>query len=95
MAVKLTAGLIDGLIDKSIVELASCPGLFCPTIAIDGILTRIRTPGGIVSRVQLSTLVRVMERSGCLQLLITNRANIQLRSVENLTEFDLNDLQIN
>ena len=89
VAVKLTAGLID----KSIVELASCPGLFCPTIVIDGILTRIRTPGGIVSCVQLSTLARVMERSGCLQLLITNRANIQLRSVENLTEFDLNDLQ--
>lgn len=93
MAIKLTAGLIDGLIDKSIVESVSCPGLFCPTIAIDGILTRIRTPGGIVSCVQLSTLARVMERSGCLQLLITNRANIQLRSVENLTEFDLNDLQ--
>ena len=89
MAVKLTAGLID----KSIVELASCPGLFCPTIAIDGVLTRIRTPGGMVSCSQLATLSRVMERSGCLQLLITNRANVQLRSVENLTEFDLNDLQ--
>ena len=89
MAAKLTAELID----KSIVELASCPGLFCPTIAIDGVLTRIRTPGGMVSCVQLATLARVMERSGCSQLLITNRANIQLRSVENLTEFDLNDLQ--
>jgi ferredoxin-nitrite reductase len=93
VAVKLTAELTDKSTDKSIVELASCPGLFCPTIAIDGILTRIRTPGGIVSCGQLSTLARVMERSGCLQLLITNRANIQLRSVENLTEFDLNDLQ--
>jgi ferredoxin-nitrite reductase len=93
VAVKLTAELTDKSTDKSIVELASCPGLFCPTIAIDGILTRIRTPGGIVSCVQLSTLARVMERSGCLQLLITNRANIQLRSVEHLTEFDLNDLQ--
>lgn len=81
------------LIDKSLVELTSCPGLFCPTIAIDGILTRIRTPGGIVSCIQLAALARVMERSGCSQLLITNRANVQLRSVQNLTEGDLNDLQ--
>ena len=81
------------LIDQSIVELASCPGLFCPTIAVDGILTRIRTPGGIVSCDQLSVLAGVMERSGCLQFLITNRANVQLRSVQSLTEFDLNDLQ--
>lgn len=91
MTVELTDKI--ELIDQSIVELASCPGLFCPTIAVDGILTRIRTPGGIVSYVQLSVLARVMERSGCFQLLITNRANVQLRSVENLTEFDLNDLQ--
>lgn len=81
------------LIDKSIVELTSCPGLFCPTIAIDGVLTRIRTPGGMVSCSQLAVLARVMERSGCSQLLITNRANVQLRSVQNLTECDLQDLQ--
>jgi ferredoxin-nitrite reductase len=93
VTVELTAELTVGLIDKSIVESVSCPGLFCPTIAADGVLTRIRTPGGIVSYVQLAALTRVMERSGCSQLLITNRANIQLRSVENLTEFDLNDLQ--
>jgi len=93
VTVKLTAELTVGLIDKTIVESASCPGLFCPTIAADGILTRIRTPGGMVSCIQLAALAKVMERSGCLQLLITNRANIQLRSVDNLTEFDLNDLQ--
>ena len=91
MTIELTDKL--ELIDNGIVELASCPGLFCPTIALDGILTRIRTPGGIVSCVQLSVLARVMERSGCSQLLITNRANVQLRSVQSLTEFDLNDLQ--
>ena len=91
MTVELTNKL--ELIDQSIVELASCPGLFCPTTVVDGILTRIRTPGGIVSNIQLSVLAQVMERSGCSQLLITNRANVQLRSVENLTEFDLNDLQ--
>ena len=89
----MTAKLTAELIDENIVELTSCPGLFCPTITIDGVLTRIRTPGGMVSCIQLATLARVMERSGCSQLLITNRANIQLRSVENLTEFDLNDLQ--
>ncbi len=81
------------LIDKSLAELTSCPGLFCPTIAIDGVLTRIRTPGGMVSCIQLAALARVMERSGCSQLLITNRANVQLRSIQNLTEDDLNDLQ--
>ncbi len=72
---------------ENVVESVSCPGLFCPTIASDGFLTRIRIPGGQVSVDQLSVLTQVMGRwsttdqrsSGCLDLLITNRANVQLR----------------
>lgn len=78
---------------SGLTEPVSCPGLFCPTIALDGILTRIRTPGGQVSIQQLTTLTRVMERSNCVQILITNRANLQLRSTQPLSELDLQELQ--
>ncbi len=91
------------MISQSVVDVArseavafepvSCPGLFCPTIASDGVLTRIRIPGGQVSIQQLSVLTQVMRRLDCLELLITNRANVQLRSAENLSPDDLNALQ--
>ncbi len=82
--------IVENLIEA---EPLSCPGLFCPTIASDGVLTRIRIPGGQVLVEQLSVLSRVMERSGCLDLLITNRANVQLRLPETLNSVDLDALQ--
>lgn len=71
----------------------TCPGLFCPTIASDGVLTRIRIPGGQVSIEQLMVLTQVMGRSSCLDLLITNRANVQLRLAQHLNPNDLAALQ--
>jgi ferredoxin-nitrite reductase len=71
----------------------TCPGLFCPTIASDGVLTRIRIPGGQVSVDQLMVLTQVMGRWGCLDLLITNRANVQVRLAQALTPLDLEALQ--
>jgi ferredoxin-nitrite reductase len=71
----------------------TCPGLFCPTIASDGVLTRIRIPGGQVSIDQLLVLTQVMGRLGCLDLLITNRANVQVRSAQAMTPLDLAALQ--
>ncbi len=79
--------------EREISEPVSCPGLYCPTIASDGILTRIRIPGGQVSVEQLAVLIQVMGRSNCSSLLITNRANVQLRSAGNLNPADLEALQ--
>jgi ferredoxin-nitrite reductase len=78
---------------NNLAEPVSCPGLFCPTIAADGVLTRIRIPAGQVFVHQLAVLAQVMARSNCSQLLITNRANVQLRSAQNLTPNDLAELQ--
>ena len=75
------------------VEAASCPGLFCPTIAQDGVLTRIRTPGGRVLLLQLETLAHIATQIGCPEVLITNRANLQLRSVAKVDAIGLQLLQ--
>jgi ferredoxin-nitrite reductase len=80
-------------VSSLVAEPVSCPGLFCPTIAQDGILTRIRTPGGRVSRSQLHTLARVADRIGCTEVLITNRANLQLRSPVAVDSIGLQALQ--
>ena len=74
-------------------EPVSCPGLFCPTIAQDGVITRIRTPGGRVLRSQLETLVQVAASIGCPEVLITNRANLQLRSIARVDAIGLQLLQ--
>jgi ferredoxin-nitrite reductase len=58
---------------------SSCPGLFYPVRSQDGILTRIRTPGGLLN-VQQANLVAELLKSNQ-TVLITNRANLQLRSV--------------
>ncbi len=83
----------SALVETVRVEPASCPGLFCPTIAQDGVLTRIRTPGGRVLRVQLETLVEIAAQIGCPEVLITNRANLQLRSAAKVDKTGLKLLQ--
>ena len=80
-------------VETAQVESASCPGLFCPTIAQDGVLTRIRTPGGRVFLVQLETLVHIATQIGCPEVLITNRANLQLRSTRKVDAIGLRLLQ--
>ena len=80
-------------VETARVESASCPGLFCPTIALDGVITRIRTPGGRVLRVQLETLLQIATQIGCPEVLITNRANLQLRSARKVDAIGLRLLQ--
>ena len=70
-----------------------CPGLFCPTQSQDGILTRIRVPGGQISRSQLETLLKILEAIEATDLLITNRANLQWRSPRTLNSHELQALQ--
>ncbi|BAZ41103.1 precorrin-3B synthase [Calothrix sp. NIES-4101] len=59
----------------------SCPGLFYPTSARDGILSRIRIPGGIITSQQLRAIANLADEFGNGSINITNRANIQLREI--------------
>ncbi|NQE38355.1 precorrin-3B synthase [Microcoleus asticus] len=62
-------------------ELPTCPGLFYGSRARDGILSRMRIPGGILNAHQCRTIADLVDRysTGCLQ--VTNRANLQIRDL--------------
>ncbi len=62
-------------------ELPTCPGLFSGSRARDGILSRMRIPGGILNVPQCRAIANLVDRysSGCLQ--VTNRANLQIRDL--------------
>jgi ferredoxin-nitrite reductase len=60
----------------------TCPGLFSPTSAQDGMLSRIRVPGGILSGVQCEAIALLADRYGNSLVQVTNRANLQLRGLE-------------
>lgn len=63
-------------------EAARCPGLFDPTTAQDGILARLRVPGGRLSVAQCHAIADIADRLGNGTVQITNRANIQLRGLQ-------------
>lgn len=65
----------------SLSELPTCPGLFSGSQARDGILSRMRIPGGILNVQQCLSIANFVDRysSGCLQ--VTNRANLQIREL--------------
>ena len=58
-----------------------CPGLFYATPAQDGAIYRIRTPAGMLTSQQSSVVAHFAEQMGDGYLQITNRANLQIRSV--------------
>ncbi|MEH2394876.1 MAG: precorrin-3B synthase [Nostoc sp.] len=60
---------------------ATCPGLFYPTSAADGILSRIRIPGGIISSQQCRAIAHIAEQHGGGYVDVTNRANLQIREI--------------
>jgi ferredoxin-nitrite reductase len=60
----------------------SCPGLFSPTSAQDGVLSRIRIPGGILSSAQCKAIATLSDQYGNGLVQVTNRANLQLRGLE-------------
>jgi ferredoxin-nitrite reductase len=66
-------------VDSSVSSIA-CPGLFYPTPSEDGLITRIRIPGGDLSHVQATAIADFADNCGATQVLITNRANLQIRS---------------
>jgi ferredoxin-nitrite reductase len=63
----------------SILESLACPGLFYPTAAQDGILARIRTPGGLLNSQQVQIIVDIATSIGLNSIQVTNRANLQLK----------------
>ncbi|WP_442944112.1 precorrin-3B synthase [Nostoc sp.] len=60
---------------------ATCPGLFYTTPAADGILSRIRIPGGIISSQQCRAIADIAEQHGGGYVDVTNRANLQVREI--------------
>ncbi len=62
-------------------DLPTCPGLFSGSRARDGILSRMRIPGGILNVEQCWAIAHLIDNysTGCLQ--ITNRANLQIRDL--------------
>jgi ferredoxin-nitrite reductase len=64
-----------------------CPGLFTPILAPDGILCRLRIPGGQIIAAQLLQLANFCQDLQIPNLQITNRANLQLRNVPPDTDF--------
>jgi ferredoxin-nitrite reductase len=62
-------------------DLPTCPGLFYGSQARDGILSRMRIPGGILNVQQCWSIADLVDRysTGCLQ--VTNRANLQIREL--------------
>ncbi len=69
----------------STLESLACPGLFYPTAAQDGILTRVRVPGGLLSGHQVTAIVDLATQIGLKSIQITNRANLQFKLSQALT----------
>jgi ferredoxin-nitrite reductase len=69
-----------------------CPGLFAPSVAQDGVLARIRVPGGVVSSQQALVLAEFATKLGAVDLQVTNRSNIQLL-LKSLDQADFAALQ--
>jgi ferredoxin-nitrite reductase len=62
-------------------ELPTCPGLFCGSRARDGILSRMRIPGGILNAQQCEAIADLVDRYSIGYLQVTNRANLQIRNL--------------
>jgi ferredoxin-nitrite reductase len=74
----------------------ACPGLFCPTHSQDGLLVRLRIPGGRLKAAQAIAVADFAESDGDGDglVLVTNRANLQLRSrLESLSSEQLEHFQ--
>src|SRR5262245_38332724 len=58
-----------------------CPGLFYAVPAQDGIISRIRTPSGMLTSQQSCVVAHFADQYGDGYIQITNRANLQIRAV--------------
>ena len=71
------------------VERSICPDIYHPAMARDGLLTRLRIPGGVLNELQCQTIAQLLETIGLESVQVTNRANLQLRSLTQDLDRDL------
>jgi ferredoxin-nitrite reductase len=76
-------------LDSVSLERSICPDIYHPAIARDGLLTRLRIPGGTLSAVQCQNIAELLEQIGLEYIQVTNRANLQLRSLARDLDRDL------
>ncbi len=62
-------------------ERAICPDIYHPAVARDGLLTRLRIPGGELNVEQCYAISDLMAATDLDYVQVTNRANIQLRGL--------------
>lgn len=68
-------------IERLLPELPTCPGLFYGSSAQDGMLARMRIPGGILTARQCEAIADLAESFGAGYVEVTNRANVQIREI--------------
>ncbi|HEY9884868.1 MAG TPA: precorrin-3B synthase, partial [Thermosynechococcaceae cyanobacterium] len=61
---------------------ATCPGLFQPSAAQDGLLLRLRIPGGLLTVRQCEAIADLADQFGGGYIEVTNRANVQIRELQ-------------
>jgi ferredoxin-nitrite reductase len=66
---------------KVSVERSICPDIYHPAIARDGLLTRLRIPGGVLETAQCLAIADLLALTGLDYIQVTNRANLQLRAL--------------
>ncbi len=64
-----------------IAEHAICPDIYHPAVARDGLLTRLRIPGGVLNVAQCMAIEQLLTTIGLDYIQVTNRANLQLRAL--------------
>jgi ferredoxin-nitrite reductase len=63
-------------------KFATCPGLFQPSVARDGLLSRLRIPGGLLTVSQCEAIADLADQAGGGYVTVTNRANVQIRELQ-------------
>jgi precorrin-3B synthase len=69
----------------------ACPGVLTLHEAADGLLARVRVPGGALSRDQLAVLAAAATDFGTGSIELTSRANLQLRGIAEAARQHLGD----
>jgi ferredoxin-nitrite reductase len=69
-------------LDSVSVERSICPDIYHPAVARDGLLTRLRIPGGVLNELQCRTIAQLVAAIGLEYVQVTNRANLQLRAID-------------
>jgi ferredoxin-nitrite reductase len=59
-----------------------CPDIYHPAVARDGLLTRLRVPGGILTGAQCLAAAALLDATGVSYFQVTNRANLQIRGLD-------------